>query len=262
MQKLGQHFLINKQVLKKIAGLLEPKNGDIIFEIGPGHGELTEEIRNQASNARIIAIEKDLGLAEGLREKFSEDKNFEVIEGDVLKILPSIIHDSSFKNHNYKLIGNIPYYITGKLLRTIGELTRKPDIFVLTIQKEVAGRLAAEPPQMNRLAASIQFWAKIKIAFVLPKNYFNPAPKVDSATVILTALEPEKTGGDDYYKMMKAIFSQPRKTILNNISDNLGIPKKETEAGLKKTGIDPNLRPQNLSVENIIELASVFGSDI
>lgn len=249
----------DKSALEEIVSLAGAGKNDFIIEIGPGHGELTEKIRNENSETRIIAIERDRELAGKLREKFSGDENFEIAEGDALKLLPEIISQlPDSKIENYKIIGNIPYYITGKLLRTIGELDKKPAITVLTIQKEVAERLAAEPPRMNRLAASVQFWAEPEIAMVLPKNLFSPPPEVDSATIVLKTLPERKIKSEKYYGMVRALFSQPRKTILNNIADGLGIVKKDTEVKLKAAGIEPELRPQNISLENIIKLASVF----
>ena len=154
MPKLGQHFLTDKNALKKIAGFLDLKEGETIIEIGPGHGELTEQILNNESGIKnngikVIAIERDEYLAEVLRKKFEPYNNIEIIHGDALKLLPSVIHNLQFTIHNCKLAGNIPYYITGKLLRTISELAEKPIVSVFTIQKEVAERICAQPNRMN-----------------------------------------------------------------------------------------------------------------
>ena len=263
MPRLGQHFLTDKNALKKIAGFLDLKEGDAVVEIGPGHGELTEQILNNElriknTEIKIIAIEKDEQLAESLRKKFEARGNVEIICGDALKLLPSIIHNSLFIIHGYKLAGNIPYYITGKLLRTISELPEKPEISVFTIQKEVAERLAAKPPKMNRLAASVQFWAEPEIALIIPRDSFRPIPDVDSATIVLKKGVQKGIKTDAYYKTVRVLFSQPRKTILNNISNGMNISKDEARSKLKKAGIDENLRPQNLSVEDIIKIAVAF----
>ncbi len=258
MAKLGQHFLMDKNALKKIALLLDLKEGDTVIEIGPGHGELTEEIRKQKLENRIIAIERDEYLASALREKFSADEKIKIITGDALKLLPSIIQSSESDVREYKLAGNIPYYITGKLLRTISELSEKPTICVFTIQKEVAERLAAKPPRMNRLAASVQFWANPEIAMVIPRTSFQPIPEVDSATIALKVVARGEIKTDAYYKAVRAIFAQPRKTILNNLSDGMSISKKETAEKLGGVSIETNLRPQNLSIEDIIKIAEAF----
>src|SRR3989344_6086795 len=190
MINLGQHFLKNKAKIKKIVEALNLENGDTVIEIGPGHGELTDELGIMNNELRIIAIEKDKNLFKYLKNKFSQDKNIEIIEGDILKIFPSIIHNSSFIIQNYKIVGNIPYYITGYLLRILGELEKKPSLIVLTIQKEVAERICAirqaqGKPKMNLLAASVQFWAEPKIIGYISKKDFRPAPKVDSAIIKL-----------------------------------------------------------------------------
>ena len=157
MQKLGQHFLKNKSVLRSIAESLELAPNDIVIEIGPGHGELTEFL--MASHAeKIIAIEKDADLYDSLIKKF-QDARMIALRDDALTALPTVIQNSKPKILNYKIVGNIPYYITGHLLRTIGDLEIKPTRSVFTIQKEVAERVCAIPPHMNRLAASVQFWA-------------------------------------------------------------------------------------------------------
>src|SRR4030043_2274654 len=159
-KSLGQNFLMNKFKLRKIADALEFKKGDTIIEIGPGHGELTKEIRNKNKEVKIITIEKDEKLAKDLKNKIYNlklDKNIEVIEGDALKILPTLNTKYKIQNKKYKLVGNIPYYITGYLLRILGGLKLKPSIIVLTIQKEVAQRICVRPPHMNLLAASVQF---------------------------------------------------------------------------------------------------------
>ncbi len=254
-KSLGQNFLQNKSKLRKIAEALDVKPGDIIIEIGPGHGELTEEIRNKNKETRITAIEKDAELAMLLKEKFFKDKNIEILEGDALKILPELSRRFKLKAEDYKIAGNIPYYITGYLLRIIGELKNKPLLAILTIQKEVAQRIAAKPPKMNLLAASVQFWAEPKIIDSISRKDFKPAPKVDSAIIKLqTANGKWQITGDKYYQLIKILFKQPRKTILNNFcgAEKLGV--NECRGKLLKAGIDPSGRPQDLTLEQIKNL--------
>ena len=177
-----------------------------------------------------------------------------------MKILAQLIRQLTVSPINYKLVGNIPYYITGKLLRIVGESEPKPTRSVLTVQKEVAERLSAKPPKMNRLAASVQFWAEPEIIAVLSKNEFRPKPKVDSAVVRLESriqnLESRKVTPDKYYQAVRILFQQPRKTIMNNLlaagkTDKRGFFAQE----LQKIGIDPNARPQNLSIEQILNIS-------
>jgi 16S rRNA (adenine1518-N6/adenine1519-N6)-dimethyltransferase len=292
---LGQHFLVNKSAIKKIISALEIKAGDTIIEIGPGHGELTDELRIKNRELRIIGIEKDRNLARYLQKKFVSDKNITIIQGDALKVLPSVIHDSRFKIQEYKIVGNIPYYITGRLLRIIGEIitdrsyqlnksdesnksdkSDKPEI-VLTIQKEVAERICAKPGKMNLLAASIQFWAEPKIIMRLKPKDFLPPPKVDSAIIKLTTNNLQLTTRNsqlttkeikNYYKLIKIVFKQPRKTILNNLNNELKtknlklktklMDKEQLLCLLKKMGYNENSRPQDLSIENLINLAAIL----
>ncbi len=267
MNRLGQHFLVNDTILQKIARALDAQPNETIIEIGAGHGELTEEIKNQKSKIKIIAIEKDRELIPALREKFSEEKNIEVIEGDALNILPQLC--STFHDSRFAITGNIPYYITGHLLRIVGELERKPRCSVFTIQKEVSLRIVAQPPRMNRLAASVQFWAEPTIIGFVPKKDFDPAPEVDSAILRLeTRNVKHKTDatGKYYYRAVAALFRQPRKTILNNLLDakkqnenyERESAKNEMIKKLTKLGINPENRPQNLSMEDISAIENLL----
>ena len=266
MANFGQHFLVNQSVIKKIAETLALQKGDTVIEIGAGHGELSSELVNwligENSDGKLILIEKDDALAEILRKNYGEDKKIEIINGDVLKILPELIHQLTNQQINYKLAGNIPYYITGKLLRLISELENKPSRCVFTLQKEVAERLAEKPPRMNRLAASVQFWAKPEIIEYVSRNDFKPAPEVDSAIVkLVSGIRYQVTGNitpEQYYRAVRMLFQQPRKTILNNLTQ--GAPKKPKNLiaqELEKIGINPADRPQNLSIEDIIAISRI-----
>lgn len=273
MKKLGQHFLKNKSKIKKIIDALAPKKNETIIEIGAGHGELTDKlIKNQ--QVKIIAIEKDIKLATILQKKFKDSHNIKIIHNDVLKFLPKffktkdITIPSRSRKKCYKILGNIPYYLTGRLLKIIADLEPKPKLIVLTVQKEVAERICAKPPKMNLLAASVQFWAKPEIIDYISKKDFWPIPKVDSAIIKLkpiTVLPPSrkkryngnndnydyKTEKDNYYQIIKIIFKQPRKTILNNLKKGLKIEKEEIIKKLSFLKINPQTRPQDLSLKKL-----------
>lgn len=274
---LGQHFLINKRQLRKFVGALEIKPGDTIIEIGPGHGELTlllaRNFQFPISNFQIIAIEKDKKLVQVLQKKFASDKNIKIIEGDALKILPELCF--KFQVSGFKITGNIPYYITGRLLRILAELKPKPKLIVLIIQKEVARRIIAKPPRMNLLAASVQFWAEPEIIDYIPKRDVRPQPKVDSAIITLMPTSAGKQiDADRYYRLIRLLFKQPRKTIINNLVAGIKYPafanalagrqvlrakdKEEIIKKLIKFGINPSDRPQNLSIKQIQQLSTLF----
>src|SRR3989344_5683701 len=297
-KKLGQHFLINKAAIKKIIAALDlspsgrfpegGQNNEKIIEIGPGKGALTLPLVNQCQDQRpkcqVIAIEKDKALAETLtRKSVNSNWKLEIIEGDALKILPNLITNYRLLITDYKIVGNIPYYITGKLLRILGDLITVPSghlpqgdnyklpitNIVLTIQREVAERITAKPPRMNLLAAAIQFWAEPEIIGYLKPADFSPSPKVDSAIMKLT---PKKiTNYSRFFPKIEdprsAILSesgsgqlpttnyyQPRKTLLNNLAVGLKLDKTKALEIMKTAGLKGNERPQDLSLEKIHEL--------
>jgi 16S rRNA (adenine1518-N6/adenine1519-N6)-dimethyltransferase len=248
--RLGQCFLKDNDVLANVASALEPLP-DTVIEIGPGHGELTRLILEK-SPKKLILIEKDPALVKKLKEGLSKGKdNIEVIEGDALLVLPEIIASRSF-DHPYAICGNIPYYITGHLFRIIGDLPRLPEKCVFTVQKEVAERILPENG-MNILSASIAFWASAEITQIIPAECFSPKPKVDSATVRLVSHQSIDIPKEKYYAAIKAIFRQPRKTLLNNLI-SLDIPKDILLHVLSWLDIPENIRPEHLSVKNITDI--------
>lgn len=255
-QRLGQHFLRDKGILQKTVALLELKDGDRVVEIGAGDGELTGEIAAMGKKIRISAIEKDERLAWLLRRKFAEREEVEVVEGDALRLLGPLTEKIGLPN--YKIIGNIPYYITGHLFRIIGGLENKPLLCSFMIQEEVALRMTSEAPRFNRMAASVQFWAEVRLELKVSRKAFSPPPKVDSAVVLLRRRPTpnwQKNLENQYERVVGLMFAQPRKTVLNNLSSGLAIPKEEVANLLMDAGIDPVCRPQNLSVKKLLALA-------
>lgn len=271
MQKLGQHFLKNPSAIKKIIDALEVGDGNIIFEVGPGNGVLTVPLAEKCAekNAQVVAIEKDEKLADGLRSSadVARTGSVEIVSGDVLEILPALVLKSkNIKKFEYKLVGNIPYYITGHLLRIACELEPRPERCIFMVQKEVAERIVAAPPRMNRLAASVQVWGDPKIISRISKSSFIPPPSVDSAVIVIkTKTENVSVPVERYHAAMHALFAQPRKTILNNVCDGLrlmdgeqGNDKKNISEKLLEIGLDPSSRPQNLSIEDIASVARLL----
>lgn len=252
MTRLGQHFLINRGLTIKITEAADLKRGDFVIEIGPGHGELTDNIIN-TKPASLVALERDPALAKNLEKKYAGNKNINIITGNALDTLPHVIKKFKLKNRSYKLIGNIPYYVTGKLLRTIGELAVKPNMVLITIQSEVADRIVAEAGRMNLLAASIQIWGKPVIVGRIPRADFYPIPEVDSAVLLITTRSGNVPA--HYFEFIRALFKQPRKTIFNNLRAKKKCPEKALADLLKKEGVRADLRPQSLSVNKILNLS-------
>ncbi len=253
-QKLGQHFLKNKAKLRQIAAVLGVEKGQKVVEIGPGHGELTAEIM-VFEPAPLVAIEKDASLCGALAEKYAKSENFKAICGDALKILPEIV-----ASEEYKIVGNLPYYISGRFFRILGDLKNKPQTGVFLLQKEVAERMAAKSGEMNLLAASVQVWAMPKIVGIVSRNDFLPPPKVESAIIKLEKL-PLEISEDEmkrYFIAAKALFRQPRKTILNNLKAACEIDPSEIASELQEIGLSPELRPEMLRVENILAISKIF----
>lgn len=251
-QKLGQHLLKNKKWAELIVSeIFEFEN---VIEIGPGGGALTEQIvLSIPKTAKFSAIEKDPKFIFYLREKFPKA---EIVEGDVLKILPELMINQS---REYALVGNIPYYITGFLLREIGDSQNRPNKCIFMIQKEVAERICAEKGRMNRLAASVQIWGKPKILAIVPRGDFSPPPDVESAIIEINCDEnAQQTDFSAVYLAIRALFSQPRKTLLNNLSTAVNSPKADIFSEIKDIGLSENSRPQDLDVEQIFFIAKKF----
>ena len=249
-KSLGQNFLINTGILEKIVLAAELSSDDTVLEVGPGTGNLTKLLSEKAG--RVIAIEKDRRLIRELQEKF-KNTNVEVNEGDVLKFQPTTYN---LRPLTYKIVANIPYYITSNLLRIIFDGWPKPKLIVLTIQKEVAQRMVAKPPYMNLLAVSVQLYSEPKIISYISKGSFRPMPKVNSAIIKLVpkpiSLTPNERG--IFFQVVRAGFSGKRKQLINNLSKNFGMIKEDLSEIFKKMGIRQDIRAENLSLNQWLEL--------
>lgn len=261
-ERLGQHFLTHRPTLSVIADALELTGKDTAIEVGPGHGELTRVLLEKIPELHLVAIEKDTRLAETLRKTLpvSRFPNFVVIEGDVRKELSGLIAGFSNKN-DFKIAGNIPYYLTGYLFRLLGDLPQKPTRSVFMIQQEVAKRIVALPPHMNLLAATLQIWATPKIILKVPAGRFSPPPKVDSAVIVLNAKLkiPDASFLKNYFVFVRNLFRQPRKTILNNLVFAYPAEKTAITKALARFSVPENSRPQDLGVETVILLLKTLG---
>ncbi|MBU4481221.1 ribosomal RNA small subunit methyltransferase A [Patescibacteria group bacterium] len=259
---LGQNFLVDKRVLQKIVATAELKPDDIVLEIGPGIGNLTQELAKRVK--KVIAIEKDIKMVEILKNVLDEQgiQNVEIINGDILKI-----QNSKFKIQNsYKVVANLPYYITSPVIRLFLEKVEvKPQQMVLMVQKEVAQRIVAQPPDMNLLAVSVQFYAKPEIISYVSKRAFWPSPKVDSAIIKIIPRQFGKKATivgnlprELFFKVVRAGFSHPRKQLLNNLASGLKLDKEKMKEWLLKNNIQPSQRAETLSVEDWLNLAKCF----
>jgi len=253
---LGQNFLIDKRILEKIIESAEIKSTDTLLEVGPGLGTLTQELAKIGE--RVITVEKDETMIEILKETLKGVDNVEVIQGDILKI------EKLEKFKNYKVVANIPYYLTSPLIRKFLESENQPSEMILMLQKEVAQRIcpplrAGAKPRMSILAISVQFYATAQIISNVSKNCFWPAPKVDSAIIkIIPKKDRARVSIDLFFKIVKAGFSQPRKQLASNLSKILKLEKSQTEKWLLNNNIKPTQRAETLSVEDWISLTNTF----
>jgi len=210
---LGQNFLIDKNIVQKIIKTANISKNDLVFEIGPGKGALTKELAKSAK--KVIAIEKDENLASLLNQEKME--NVEIITGDVLRDLPEI-------KGKYKVVANIPYYLTSFLIRKLLEIENKPQEIILLVQKK-SPKESAPSWKMSLLAISVNYYAQPDIKGFVSKNCFWPKPKVDSAILKITPLKRKKN--NFFFKIVRAGFSQPRKQLVNNLSLGLKINKEK-----------------------------------
>lgn len=260
-KKLGQVFLKDEETLEKIIKAGEVNSQDQVLEIGPGKGVLTKTLLK--TGAKIIAVEKDPCLVKYLKKRFVDNPNLNIIQGDIRDFLKNTAY--RILNTEYKVIGNIPYYLTSHLIRLLLELENQPQIIVLMIQKEVAQRIISQPPQMNLLAVSIQFYAKPEIICYVPRTAFLPIPKVDSAVIKITphpVIARSEATQQSFFKVIKAGFKQPRKLLINNLSKNLKIKKDFLRKIFLQLNISLNTRAQNLSIQEWLSLSSLLMKNI
>ena len=256
--KLGQNFLKDLVVLEKIIQASRPKEADFVIEIGPGEGVLTERLAQFAQ--KVIAVELDSTLIPNLEGKFSSAPNVDIIQGDVLRInLPKLIEQQGKTANRYKLIANIPYYITSPIIRLFLEQETQPQEMILMIQKEVAERIVAQKGQMSILAVSVGYYATSEIVLAVGKECFSPAPKVDSAVIrIIPRRKYDKAEDKKFFRIVKAGFSAKRKTLLNNLSTSLQIKKEAVEKILASCSFSANTRAQELTVSDWEKLSLLF----
>ena len=252
---LGQNFLQDPLALEKIVSAAEIRPSDTVLEIGPGLGSLTRYLAVSAKE--VIAVELDENLLPALKAVLSPYENIRLIHGDILKLSPK---DLNLEN-DYIVVANIPYYITSAVIRHLLESESKPRRIVLTVQKEVAQRICAEPGDMSLLALSVQIYGKPRIAAHISADAFFPAPKVDSAVLIIdiySSVRIKEELLDTFFNLIKAGFSQKRKTLRNSLSSGLHISPTEAAGSLTQVNIDPQRRAETLSIEEWEKLSEIL----
>ena len=252
---LGQNFLQDPMALEDIVSTAKIQATDTVLEIGPGLGSLTRYLAVSAKD--VIAVELDQNLIPPLQAVLSPYQNVRIIHGDILKLSPNELLTES----NYLVVANIPYYITSAVIRHLLESESKPHCIVLTIQKEVAQRICAKPGDMSLLALSVQVYGMPRIAAQIPAEAFFPAPKVDSAVLVIDIYPSpliEEELLDSFFRVVKAGFSQKRKTLRNSLSSGLHISTTNAAELLLRANIDPQCRAETLSIEEWERLAQIL----
>jgi 16S rRNA (adenine1518-N6/adenine1519-N6)-dimethyltransferase len=257
-KSLGQNFLTDPMIVERILAVAEIGADDQVFEVGPGTGMLTERLAAQAQ--KVVAIELDHQLVERLQQHFKASASVSILEGNILDVnLGEILAAVGFEAGQYKVVANIPYYITAPIIRTLLSLTAQPKTLTLMVQKEVAERLAAKPGGMSLLSLMAQYYSDVRIALQVPKEAFDPVPKVDSAVVHFRTkriFDPEVDR--QFFRVARAGFAARRKTLANNLASSLGLTKEVIEAMLLDCGLRKDVRAQALSLPDWERLQDIL----
>ena len=269
----GQNFLIDEKIYDKIVNSAELNKNNVILEVGPGLGFLTEKLARKVK--KVITVELDDKLTNYLKTALIAKKinNVEVINEDIMKldigyqILRKKHTNIQYPMSNFKVVANLPYNITSIFLRKFLSADKKPNIMVLMLQKEVAERIVASPGKMSLLAVSVQYYAKPEIVSYVEKQNFWPEPAVDSAIINLTprpSLLNRRGGKKDnedkkrFFQLVKFGFSAKRKMLKNNLAGSFRISQTEAEDKIKKAGFSEKIRAQELSVSDWVKLLGEF----
>ncbi len=238
---LGQHFLIDAESVEAIIDAAEITSDDTVLEVGPGLGVMTDQLAK--TGAQIVAVETDSNLVELLNRRLPD--NVRVEEADVLKFNLSNLPT------NYKVVANVPYYITSAIIRLLMESKNPPISSVLLIQKEVAERIAAKPGDMSILALSVQYYADVELVVDVPRDRFYPIPNVDSTVIKLTRKAQPAFKADTHklFRLIKAGFGEKRKQLRNSLSGGLQITTDQSAELIAQAGLSETARAQELSLE-------------
>ncbi len=258
-KRLGQHFLSDPHHLERIAAAADLSPQDVVLEVGPGTGTLTAVLLARAG--LVVAVELDERLVAHLQERFAHESRLRLVQGDILALDPGeLVAREAGPDVSYKVVANLPYYITSAVLRHLLEASRPPRLMVVTVQEEVARRMCASPPEMSLLAVSVQFYGEPRIVHRIPRGAFFPVPEVDSAVVRVDVFPEPRVRVPDralFFRVVKAGFGQRRKQLRNALAAGLGIPRQTVGEILAQAGIDPRRRAETLTLE---EWARVVGT--
>jgi 16S rRNA (adenine1518-N6/adenine1519-N6)-dimethyltransferase len=262
-KSLGQHFLVDEAVLENILSAAELSPGDIVVEVGPGLGILTEGLAKQ--RARVIAVELDSKLVALLKKRLAAFPDVKIVHADILKVTPQRLLQNNLSAselvRGYKVIANLPYYITSPVLRHFLEAQPRPSEMVVMVQKEVGEAIAATPGKMSLLSVKIQFYSKPAIISYVPAASFYPPPKVDSVILRLDVYPQPPIEVPDvaaFFDIVMHGFSAPRKQLRNSLAHSLGMPPSQVASLLEKAGIEAKRRAETLSLEEWRKLWEIF----
>lgn len=262
-RSLGQNFLIDENILQKIIKGAAVTREDVILEIGPGVGTLTAALAGQAE--RVVAVEIDRSLLPILEETLGDFDNVKVIHGDILKLDLDLLLRDALGGRPFKIVANLPYYITTPIIMRFLEEERPYTSITVMIQKEVAERMAAGPGSKDygALSVAVQFYTRPRLIGRVPSGVFMPPPKVDSMIITLErrsrpAVEVKSTAM--FFKVVKAVFAQRRKTLLNTLSAAGVSPLGKAALGerLSGIGIDPVRRGETLTLEELAAISNLI----
>jgi 16S rRNA (adenine1518-N6/adenine1519-N6)-dimethyltransferase len=253
-RSLGQNFLIDQTILDRIVSAAKLNSDDLVVEIGAGTGELTEQLAERAR--RVLAIEIDPKLVQLLGDRFTDRDNVEIIQQDATTMDMADLTDGE----TYRVIGNLPYSVASPILRTLLESSHPPTQILAMLQREVALRLVAPPGRYNLLGISVLIYAEPELCFEVPATAFFPSPEVSSAVVRLNVraspLVPDHR--DEFFRIVSAGFAHSRKQIHNSIPRVLWSAQNVIDDVLLEAKIDPQLRAQNLTIDDWIRLRNRF----
>ena len=244
-KSLGQNFLVDENAFDKIIEAADLKPTDNIIEVGPGTGFLTERLIKQVKH--VTAVELDRGMVDLLGERFEGVKNLEIIQADILNLRTQ---DTGLRTQQYKVVANIPYYITSPLLKHFLQSDHRPTSIVVLVQKEVAEKVVGKTGK-SLITIETQLFGRPEIVGIVPAKSFYPAPKVDSAILKIEVYKKPLISAakfDDFLRLVKFGFSQKRKMLSNTLSAGLHMKSSEMSEILKKADINPNLRAENLEI--------------